>query len=46
LGRESYFSAAISRNNLYKTSYKFAPDFGIELKDKDLFLLYKIQSFF
>jgi hypothetical protein len=43
---ESSFSASVARNSLYKTGYKFIPAFAIELKDKDLDLLYKIQSFF
>jgi hypothetical protein len=43
---ESSFSVSIVLNNLYKTGYKFIPAFAIELKDKDLDLLYKIQSFF
>lgn len=43
---ESSFSVSISRNTLYKTGYTFIPAFSIELKDKDLDLLYKIQTFF
>ena len=43
---ESYFSVSILRNTLYKTGFVFIPSFSIELKDKDLDLLYKIQTFF
>ena len=43
---ESSFSVSISWNALYKTDYVFIPAFSIELKDKDIDLLYKIQSFF
>jgi hypothetical protein len=43
---ESSFSVSISRNALYKTGFSFIPAFSIELKDKDLDLLYKIQTFF
>ncbi len=43
---ESSFSVSISRNALYKTGFSFIPVFAIELKDKDLDLLYKIQIFF
>ena len=43
---ESSFSVSIARNSLYKTGYKFIPAFAIELKDKDLDLLQKIQCFF
>nr|AER27908.1 LAGLIDADG endonuclease [Phialocephala helvetica] len=43
---ESSFSVSIARNSLYKTGYKFIPAFAIELKDKDLDLLHKIQCFF
>ena len=42
---ESSFSVAIYRNNSYKAGYKFVPAFAIELKCKDLDLLYK-KSFF
>jgi hypothetical protein len=37
---------SISRNTLYKTGFSLIPAFSIELKDKDLDLLYKIQTFF
>lgn len=43
---ESSFSVSISRNTLYKTGFTFIPAFSIELKDKDLGLLYEIQTFF
>jgi hypothetical protein len=43
---ESSFSVAISRNKAYKTGIYFIPAYAIELKDKDLDLLYKIQAFF
>jgi hypothetical protein len=43
---ESSFSVSISQNTSYKTGFTFIPAFSIELKDKDLDLLYKIQAFF
>lgn len=43
---DSSFSVAVLRNDLYKTGYSFIPRFSIELKNKDLDLLYKIQDFF
>jgi len=43
---ESSFSVSISRNTLYKIGYTFIPAFSIELKDKDIDLLYEIQTFF
>lgn len=43
---ESSFSVSVTHNKAYKTGYVFIPSFAIELKDKDLDLLYKIQGFF
>lgn len=43
---DSSFSVAVVRNDLYKAGYSFIPAFTIELKNKDLDLLYKIQKFF
>lgn len=43
---ESSFSVAIIRDKAYKMGIYFIPAYAIELKDKDLDLLYKIQVFF
>lgn len=42
---ESSFSVSISKNDKYKTGFYIIPAFAIELNDKDILLLYRIQRF-
>jgi hypothetical protein len=37
---------SISQNNKYKTGWLIVPAFAIELKDKDISLLHRIQEYF
>jgi len=43
---EASFHVVVYRRNSSKTGYSFVPTFRIELKDTDLSLLCRIQSFF
>lgn len=43
---ESSFSVSISKNLKYKTGWSLIPAFAIELNNKDISLLYRIQEYF
>jgi hypothetical protein len=40
---ESSFSVSLSQSNKCRTGWQIVPAFAIELKDKDISLLYRIQ---